>query len=439
MTRFFQAVLCWLWFVPLALARLGVVETRDGHLYEGHVRFESNAVVVVDAAKEVWASVALTNLAGLSLETPPPLPAAGPTLTETAAGGLPVPWKSLDVGSVWQTGGAEFRSGMFRVRSSGTNIFADSDSFQFVFKQVRSNSQVVARVLRVQWTDPWARAGVMMRESLAADARNVSLSVTAGRGGVFGARERKGAETSLALDRTMAAPYWLKLKREGDLFTALKSPNGKQWWTVEKVTLPMAEEVYVGLTVVGVRSETWNESRFEAVEEGASLRNRWFAPEIELRSGSVQSGYVSSMDDTAIRFEPREGKPPVSIHGIAHLRFQPVPSRLAPVVSSGRKGVLLSSGEFIEGECRGIENGVVTISSVPLGLLRYDVNDEVIAVVLAKRAVPVRPPFELKTTDGARWLALEVACEREWVTIREPLLGVRRIAAHQVSELRRNS
>ncbi len=168
------------------------------------------------------------------------------------------------------------------------------------------------------------------------------------------------------------------------------------------------------------------------------MRNRWFAPQIELRSGSMQSGLVVAMDDTAIRFEAREGKAPVSLHSVAHVRFQPLPSRLAPLVSAGRKGVLLSSGEFIEGECRGLEDGVMTISSVPLGLLRYDVHNDVIAVVLKKRAPWERQRFVLTTASGARWLALDVALDREWVTIREPLLGLRRIPAHDLVELRRN-
>jgi hypothetical protein len=152
----------------------------------------------------------------------------------------------------------------------------------------------------------------------------------------------------------------------------------------------------------------------------------------------MQSGGVVSMDDTAIRFEAREGKPPVSLHSVAHVRFQPLPSRLAPLVSAGRKGVLLNTGEFIEGECRGLEDGVVTISSVPLGLLRYDVNNEVIAVVLTKRAPWARQRFEVTTASGARWLAVDLVFDREWVTIREPLLGLRRIPAHDVVELRRN-
>jgi hypothetical protein len=323
------------------------------------------------------------------------------------------------------------------VGSSGTNILGNGDSFHFVYKPVRGKSQLVSRILRVPLTDPWASAGLMMRESLAADAACVSLSATAGRGGLFGVRERKGNEMAISLDRALAVPCWLKLKRDGDVFTALRSTNGKQWWLVARQTLPMAEEIYVGLSAVAVRGETLNQTMFEEVEEAPALRNRWFTPQIELRSGSLQAGAIAAMDDTAIHFGGLDGKPPLSLNGVAQLRFQPVPSAWARLVSAGRKGILLTTGEFIESECRGIEAGTVTMSSVPLGLLRYDLSDEVIAVVLAKKTAPVRLPFTVRTIDGARWLALEVAWDQQWVTIREPLFGSRRLPIYQIAELRR--
>jgi hypothetical protein len=136
---------------------------------------------------------------------------------------------------------------------------------------------------------------------------------------------------------------------------------------------------------------------FEEVEEAPSLRNRWFAPQIELRSGSMQSGYVVSMDDTAIRFEAREGKSPVSLHSVAHVRFQPLPSRLAPILSAGRPGVLLNSGEFIEGECRGLVAGVVTSSSCHF-MLETRRND-----YLVPRAAPCQARWGRR--KRARWLA----------------------------------
>ena len=419
-----------------ALARRGYVRTRQGRVLEGHMRFESNAVVVVDAAKELWAEVALTNVAALGFESAQqeafsPKPGS--------SGPLPVSWENEDVGSVRESGGVEYKGGVFRVRGMGTNVLADGDSFHFVWKRVTGESEIVARVLHVQNTDPWAQAGLMFRESLAANSKHVFLAVTAARGGVLTSRERNGGETTVQLDQAMARGYWLKLKRDAEKVLALTSPDGRRWRIIERLTWPLQEELYAGLAVVSAREGVRGESIFDQVEEGASLRNRAWVPQVELKSGSAQSGYIDRMDDTAVWFDVAERRVPVSTHGVALVRFQPVPLKLAPFLSAGRKGVLLGSGEFIEGECRGIANHRLTISSVPLGLKRYDVNNEVIAVVLGKRAILPQRSFEVTTTDGATWLALDVTLDREGLVLREPYLGTRRILLHEIAEVRRGS
>ena len=443
-----------------AWARLGYVETRGGKIFEGHVRFESNAVVVVNAQAEVYEKVAFTNIARMSLRSEGVFASDGLLRSLVGSNGaLPLSWRSMDVGHVAQAGSVEVLNGLIRMHSFGTNILAQADSFQFVCKPVSERSELLVRVARVQSIDPWARAGVMMREGLAADARQVSLTITPRRGGVLTWRSQKGAETEVLLERNLVMPCWLKLKRDGDHFTASYSHNGRQWRTMERVSLPMSEECYAGLALTAgpdseggrafadrggpremrkVSQAYAGQGFFEEVEEGPLLRSRHFTPQVELRGGSMQSGWIASMDDSMIRFDPAEGKSSVSTRGVAVVWFQPLPSPWASLVSAGRPGVLLTTGEFIESECRSMGAGRVTMSSVPLGLLRYDMNTEVVAVVLAKRAAPVSRLFEVTTVDGSRWRGTEVTFEREWVVVREPTLGVRRIPASELAEFKRN-
>jgi hypothetical protein len=437
MFRFCAALILLSLSTAISVARMGYVQTRDGKVFEGHVRFESNAVVVVNAEKEVWAEVVLTNLAGVTFVPEPSAPTwDGFEMVQTE---LPTPWVNEDVGSVSHAGSVAHRTGVFRVRSSGTNVLGTEDSCHFVFKPASGTSEVIARVTKVQLTDPWARAGLMMRESLAAGSRNVFLSVTAARGGVFQWRERLGEETSVTLDRSFGGPCWLKLKREGSTFTALRSRNGVQWAPVDRVTMSATKDLYVGMAVVSAHGGVLNESVFEGVEEGSALRNRWFTPQVELQSGSLQLGYIETMDDTAVHFEGRFGRESVSRGGVANIRFQPLPSKVSASLNAGRPGVLLTSGEFIEGECRGLSVGRVAISSVPLGLVRYDVNSEVVAVVLRKRSLSAAHLYEMKLVNGSVWRGLEVALDPRGVTIREPTLGLRRIPMHEVAEFRRRS
>src|ERR1041384_7225703 len=159
------AVLLLLWLCRVGVqARPGYVETRDGRVYDGHLRFDSNTVIVANSQKQLWAEIALTNLASLTFLVPPPAAVEVEPEQAHATDALPSPWQSEDIGSVSLAGSAARIPGGFRVRGSGTNILAGNDAFHFVFKPVHGVSEIVARVGRVQSTDPWARAGLMMRE-----------------------------------------------------------------------------------------------------------------------------------------------------------------------------------------------------------------------------------------------------------------------------------
>ncbi len=429
----------WLLAAAEASGREGYLKTRDGKIFEGHLRFASNVVVVVNVPRELRVEVSFTNLAELTFlpgnEAEPEALFGAKTPEES--GELPVMWSSEDVGRARLAGSSEFRRGKFRVRSSGTNALGSADACHFVFKPVSDRNELVARVSKVQLTDPWARAGLMMRESMAEGSRNVFLSISAARGGVFSWRERFGEESGASLESGMSPGSWLKLKRDGNVFTALKSHNGTRWSVVERFTMSMSKDCYAGLAVSSVRGVALNESVFERVEAGTSLKNRWFTPRVELTSGSVKIDHLEGMDDAAVHFENRFGRESVSRGSVANIRFQTLPSAWSLVLQKGRTGVLLTSGEFIDGECRGIEGGRVTVSSVPLGLVRYDVNSEVVVAVLRKRNQATAAAYEVSLRDGSIWRGREATMDSLGLTIREQSLGTVRLPLHEISELRR--
>jgi len=416
-----------------ASAREGYVETRTGAIYEGQVRFESNAVVVANAAQGLLIRIPSSNLVVIAFrEDTHPMP-----LSAAAGADSGARWRGEDIGSVRWSGRQEQVGGTFWVWGSGTNVLADSDSFHFVSRRVEGPSQIIARVTRVSPTDPWARAGLMMRDGLTANARNVFLSVTAARGSVFQWRERDGQDTDVRLDARAGVPCWLKLRRDRDVITACTSTTGKRWTVVDRLKVPVAAEYWVGLAVVGVNESMLNETVFEGVEEGPWLPNRWFAPQVELRSSSVQRGYIEKMDDDLIYFASRPAPRPVSRTTVANLRFQPLPPSSGAWLNAGRTGVLLASGEFIDGDCRTIADGCLVLSSVPLGLCRYDLSTEVLAAVLGKRGEARPYPCTVTTADHSTWMGSDMVVEPDGLSLREPILGIRRIPMHEVVEFRR--
>jgi hypothetical protein len=181
--------------------------------------------------------------------------------------GLPNPWKTRDIGSVAATGGASYSSGTrtFTVVGSGADIGGTADEFRFVYQSGDGNCTIVARVTSVQNTDRGAKAGVMIRETLNANSKHASVFVTPDNGVAFQYRTSSGGN-SLSINATgLAAPYWVKMVRSGNTFTAYHSLNGNSWTLMGSVTVSMGSSVYIGLGVTSHNDGEFCSATFDNV------------------------------------------------------------------------------------------------------------------------------------------------------------------------------
>ena len=108
---------------------------------------------------------------------------------------------------------------------------------------------VVARVNSVQYTNAWSKAGVMVRETLDANARHAMALMSAGKGYSFQWRLDTGGFAASTSGGSGAAPAWVRLKRTGYRFEAFRSTDGVTWTSFGVQSVPMADTVYVGLAV----------------------------------------------------------------------------------------------------------------------------------------------------------------------------------------------
>ncbi len=162
---------------------------------------------------------------------------------------LPAPWDNQDIGSVGVAGSASHASGVFTVRGSGANVWGTADGFHFVYRPMTGDGQIVARVDSVTNTDPWAKAGVMMRDGLERGEANGFVFVSAGGNVRFQRRRTAGGTTSSLYTGTASAPRWVKLVRTGDTLRAYFSSNGTSWTSAGSNTFIMNSTIYVGLAV----------------------------------------------------------------------------------------------------------------------------------------------------------------------------------------------
>jgi regulation of enolase protein 1 (concanavalin A-like superfamily) len=162
---------------------------------------------------------------------------------------LPSPQKSADIGSPAVAGSARYTSGTYTIAAGGQDIWNTSDQFHFVYQQITGDVDVRARIASLTAVSDWTKAGVMIRETLAANARNALALVSASRGVTFQRRIDAGGVTDSTGGGAGMAPVWVRLVRRGLQITAYRSADGTTWTTIATDTVPMGVSVYVGIAV----------------------------------------------------------------------------------------------------------------------------------------------------------------------------------------------
>ena len=103
---------------------------------------------------------------------------------------LPSPWQTQDVGSVGLSGWANYSGSTFTAAGSGADIWGAADGFRYIYEPASGDCSITALVQGLQNTDPWAKAGVMIRETLSPDHLCRGFDYLQQRGGVPGPPQR---------------------------------------------------------------------------------------------------------------------------------------------------------------------------------------------------------------------------------------------------------
>ena len=217
------------------------------------------------------------------------------------ASSAPTPWSSADVGSVGASGIASYDGGTFYVSGSGSDIWGAADSFQFVGQTLAGDGQIVARVVDISDTNTFAKAGVMLRSSMAPDAADVILDLRPSRDIEFMTRAASGGSTQYLGGAVQAAPVWLRLVRGGSTVTASVSADGQSWIDVGSTSFPEGGG-FVGLAVTSHDNGALNTSTFDNVTVSAATPCG--ASDIviyanEVPSAAVHGAWTKAFDATA--------------------------------------------------------------------------------------------------------------------------------------------
>ena len=161
--------------------------------------------------------------------------------TVSAAGRVPPPWQQQDIGTVGVAGGAVYGGGLFTLLASGNDIGGTADGFHYVYQSMSNNCTLVAFVSSPQSTQAWAKAGVMIRDSLNPNAANAFIGVTPGYGVTWQVRSSDGGSTTNSTTTGLSVwceSYWVKLAQSGTTLTGYYSVDGVNWTQLGSTTIP---------------------------------------------------------------------------------------------------------------------------------------------------------------------------------------------------------
>ncbi|MHC4437616.1 MAG: LamG-like jellyroll fold domain-containing protein [Planctomycetota bacterium] len=204
--------------------------------------------------------------------------------------------------------------GTYTMTASGADIWAvngvEADEFHFAYKMLTGAGSIIARVDSVENTNDWAKAGVMIRETLDPDSAHAFACVTPANGVAAQGRPSTGGTSINTAEGGITAPHWVKLDRSiGGTFTVSHSTNGSTWVPVTGTTpqtIQMGTNVYIGLALTSHDAALTCQAVFSNVTTTGNVTGQWTNQDIGIESNDAEPLYVAVSNST--------GAPAIVVH-----------------------------------------------------------------------------------------------------------------------------
>lgn len=179
-----------------------------------------------------------------------------------------------DIGNVGMAGSVCYDAiyDRYTLFASGEDIWDKKDEFHFLYKKLKGDVSISARVKHIGNIYGWAKGGVMIRESLATDSKHAMCALTPGNGFAMQWRENTN-DWSSNKDTAGKAPGWVRLERNGNQITSYFSLDGLVWDVLETATISMNDSVYVGLANCSHVDTVLNDAVFDNIIFNGNMVN----------------------------------------------------------------------------------------------------------------------------------------------------------------------
>jgi hypothetical protein len=193
--------------------------------------------------------------------------------------------------------GQECRGNTPPTNAGGTPVF---DTFYFVHRTLTGDGSLTARVTTIDDAEPWAKAGVILKQGTESGSRYAAVLLT----GDHGVRMQHDYTGDIAGPAPGADRQWLRLTRKGTTLTGETSPDGERWSTIGTVSLDLGTRVEAGVFVSSPEHLETSDS-FGSREQNGSVTVATAAFDEVRTSGDLAAGWRGS----AVGIDPaREGE-----------------------------------------------------------------------------------------------------------------------------------
>lgn len=165
---------------------------------------------------------------------------------------LPSGWSVHDIGKPGVPLWAREGEGTYTLCAAGTNVGGHADQNGLVSALITGDLQITAKIQFPPGSAAGVRAGLMVRESPRADARQVYLALgpSGSDRALFCFRTNSSTPAISVVMGVPAGSLWLRLARLGNSFRGYYSTDGQAWAACGTATVPMNAGVQAGVSVL---------------------------------------------------------------------------------------------------------------------------------------------------------------------------------------------
>jgi regulation of enolase protein 1 (concanavalin A-like superfamily) len=211
----------------------------------------------------------------------------------------------------------ETADGTVLMNAIGADIWDAADEFRYAYKNLTGDGSMIARVDALDGSpSTWAKAGVMVRQNTEAGAINTFIALTGGDGDGATFQQRLEADgTSVSQypfdGYPFAPPYWVRLERAGNDFSAFISADGETWQqAADTVSVPMADPVLIGLALTSHNVDQSTGAAFSNISTTGDVSGTWQVAEV----GVAQPTTGNAIEPLYVALEDTAGKVVVITH-----------------------------------------------------------------------------------------------------------------------------